>query len=565
MFRKFIYVCIARFSFSFLILLSHDNFSLFLYLSYLPFLADYLAFNSLNFLLDYEFFIFFFMVNIVTFFVCKFSSLYIDFYNLKKFFFLLFSFYLRIVFLRCGGSVINLIIGWDSLGISSLLLIIFYPNKNTLFNSFLTSFFNRVGDLILISIFCLILFIPHFFFFLLQDNFYAFVLILLVCSFTKRAQFPISSWLPAAISAPTPISAIVHSSTLVTAGVFLLVKIHEYIIFNNLFFFLGAFRIFTFLVGGLLRNLEFDLKKIVAFSTISQIRIMIFFSSYFILSFCLCHIIYHAFFKTLLFRACGVLFLFFFRSQKKKFLFNERISPLFLFFLFRIFPMTGLVFSSSFYRKDLFIEILILEKRIFYFFFIFIGRIFTIRYCCKILYPLIRICNFNPILISKKFFFGASIFFSLVRLVLIIFFKILFPLDSFPSTRFLRVLMLSLALFLSIFFNLTAKKKFFLYLPLEILFIKSVFFREAINFFSKAIDQWSDVGVFKPGNILRHFNGPTVDAIRASTIVHIFCLFLSILIYSISLKNVALKLLKCKNNSKIQNWKFCVFIPTPSN
>ena len=154
----------------------------------------------------------------------------------------------------------------------------FYPNKTSLANSILTIFFNRLGDVLLIIGLSLAL-----------TNYREFMelsfsapelrILLVLCAFSKRAQFPLSRWLPAAISAPTPISAIVHSSTLVTAGIFLLTKLELFL--EKTYFFLPlSVRVLTFFLGGLLARHEKDLKKVVAFSTISQISMIIRFCFY---------------------------------------------------------------------------------------------------------------------------------------------------------------------------------------------------------------------------------------------------------------------------------------------
>lgn len=110
---------------------------------------------SLFFSVSFDFisFVFIRIVFLVTRLVFLYSEAYMETYHNKKFFFLTLLFFLFIRFLACRGSLINVIIGWDGLGISSLFLIIFYPNKITFFNSFLTFFFNRLGDVFFLIFF----------------------------------------------------------------------------------------------------------------------------------------------------------------------------------------------------------------------------------------------------------------------------------------------------------------------------------------------------------------------------------------------------------------------------
>ena len=143
------------------------------------------------------------------------------------------------------------------------------------------------------------------------------LIFIVLCRFSKRAQFPLSSWLPAAMSAPTPISAIVHSSTLVTAGIFFVINSFFYFEIFNFNIFFSFFRLATFIMGGLFCVIESDFKKVVAFSTISQIRILMFFLFNSFLFTCLMHIIFHAFFKTLIFVSSGLLFSSIYSAQLK--------------------------------------------------------------------------------------------------------------------------------------------------------------------------------------------------------------------------------------------------------
>ncbi|MRC56822.1 hypothetical protein GH877_29485, partial [Bacillus thuringiensis] len=99
---------------------------------------------------------------------------------------------------------------------------------------------------------------------------------LTIAGITKRAQIPFSSWLPAAIEAPTPVSALVHSSTLVTGGIFLLIRFFPFL--NQLQFFslfLLIIASLTMLIAGLSAINEIDIKKVIALSTLSQLGLII--------------------------------------------------------------------------------------------------------------------------------------------------------------------------------------------------------------------------------------------------------------------------------------------------
>lgn len=342
--------------------------------------------KGFHFLFDFSRIVFSFIVFLVTRFVCCFSKSYMEHYNIKKFFLLMLIFFLSIVFLVHGNNFFTFFIGWDGLGITSICLIIFYPNKITLYNSFLTIFFNRLGDVIFIYLICSIFLSFHSFIRLLSISSWWFFLSIILCSFTKSAQFPLSRWLPAAISAPTPISAIVHSSTLVTAGIFLVHKFYYYFENNGVVYLLFFVSFMTFFLGGLIANFELDFKKVVAFSTISQIRIIIFFSSLGLIWVSLTHTIFHAFFKTLLFCVSGIAFLYSFRDQVKRHLSSSRLSNISrLLFFSSCFRIRGLIFSSSFFTKDLLVEILESSFKSFYFFLFLLRGILTMLYLCRII------------------------------------------------------------------------------------------------------------------------------------------------------------------------------------
>jgi NADH-ubiquinone oxidoreductase chain 5 len=132
------------------------------------------------------------------------------------------------------------------------------------------------------------------------------VIAIMIAAITKRAQIPFSSWLPAAIAAPTPVSALVHSSTLVTAGVFLIIRFYRFLhslpYFNSIILFIAVCTIF---IAGLSATTECDIKKIIALSTLSQLGIIITSIGLNAPNLAYFHIITHALFKALLFICAG--------------------------------------------------------------------------------------------------------------------------------------------------------------------------------------------------------------------------------------------------------------------
>jgi len=138
----------------------------------------------------------------------------------------------------------------------------------------------------------------------LTGGFYLVVLIILLTQ-TKSAQLPFRAWLPAAMAAPTPVSALVHSSTLVTAGVYILIRLSSLLnYFNYYICFIGLLTLF---IGSISACGSMDMKKIVAFSTLSHLGFMVVCISSGVRLLGFFHLIVHASFKALLFICVGSL------------------------------------------------------------------------------------------------------------------------------------------------------------------------------------------------------------------------------------------------------------------
>ena len=174
----------------------------------------------------------------------------------------------------------------------------------------LTALANRIGDVAILTAIGLCVMQGHWEVFFMEN--YKFIrgisFCILLAGITKRAQVPFSRWLPAAMAAPTPVSALVHSSTLVTAGVFLLIRFFPFISVWEYFSpCLLLVSVSTLFMAGIRASYEFDIKKVIALSTLSQLGVIIISLAFFIPYLALFHLYTHALFKAMLFLCAGII------------------------------------------------------------------------------------------------------------------------------------------------------------------------------------------------------------------------------------------------------------------
>lgn len=305
----------------------------------------------------------------------------------KRFIWILVRFVISIILLIYSGSLFFLLLGWDGLGVTSFALIIYYSRKESLAAGFLTLRVNRIGDVVIISTIVLFIIVGHFTISVVYISIRFLALIITFASLTKRAQYPFSSWLPAAIAAPTPVSALVHSSTLVTAGVYLVIRLTINIPINdNICSLLCLCGRVTSLLGGFAAIFENDLKKIIALSTLRQLGVIMFRLGLNSSRLALFHLFTHAIFKALLFLAAGVILIIRFGTQDIRLLggilqVNPLISRL---FIIRRLCLIGAPFISSFFSKHVILEIIFSSNiNIFSLLVIFISSIFTSVYVVR--------------------------------------------------------------------------------------------------------------------------------------------------------------------------------------
>nr|YP_010872795.1 NADH dehydrogenase subunit 5 [Laemobothrion atrum]WGU50359.1 NADH dehydrogenase subunit 5 [Laemobothrion atrum] len=266
-----------------------------------------------------------------------------------------FSMYIMI----SSKSLLLSLVGWDGLGLSSILLVMYYYSKSSLSAGTLTMVVNRLGDSALIlasgSALCFLGSST-----LLSDKMSEiFSFLLFLAAATKSAQAPFSSWLPAAMAAPTPVSALVHSSTLVTAGVYLLMRYSDSLESGSSpLLWVVVSSVVTLYMASLTAMQLYDMKKIIAHSTLSQISLIFFTFSVGMKGLAFFHLITHAFVKATLFLVGGyIISNNGGRQDLRSINFSVKEEPLLSFSLFlALSSLSGMWFLSVFYSKDLIVD-----------------------------------------------------------------------------------------------------------------------------------------------------------------------------------------------------------------
>nr|YP_009045960.1 NADH dehydrogenase subunit 5 [Thenus orientalis]CDR98456.1 NADH dehydrogenase subunit 5 [Thenus orientalis] len=286
--------------------------------------------------------------------------------SFNRFMYLVLAFVMSMVLLIVSPNLISVLLGWDGLGLVSYALVIYYQNEKSSNSGMLTVLSNRVGDVaILLSIGLMMGAGSWNFLFYSPDGLSSDLLKMLIvlAAMTKSAQIPFSAWLPAAMAAPTPVSALVHSSTLVTAGVYLLIRFSPVLQGSSAASALLILSCLTTFMAGLGANFEYDLKKIIALSTLSQLGIMMSILSLGASELALFHLLTHALFKALLFMCAGVVI-----HNSKDYQDIRHMGG-----LVKSMPLTsmnmvlsnlalcGMPFMAGFYSKDLIIEVVFMS------------------------------------------------------------------------------------------------------------------------------------------------------------------------------------------------------------
>nr|ASN65983.1 NADH dehydrogenase subunit 5 [Pogonostoma subtiligrossum] len=360
---------------------------------------EIISFNSnsivMSILLDYMSLIFMSFVLFISSMVIFYSDEYMSGdLNISRFIILVLMFVLSMMLLIISPNLISILLGWDGLGLVSYCLVIYYQNVKSYNAGMVTALMNRIGDvMLLISITWMLNYGSwnYIFYmdFMVDDKFMMIIgILVMVAGMTKSAQIPFSSWLPAAMAAPTPVSALVHSSTLVTAGVYLMIRFHMVLV-GNLGMILLLISTLTMFMAGLGANFEYDLKKIIALSTLSQLGLMMMILSLGNYKLAFFHLLTHALFKALLFMCAGAVIHNLKDSQDIRFMGNLMIHMPLTCMCLNIsnLALCGMPFLAGFYSKDLILEVSSMYYlNILIFLLLFISTGLTVCYSFRLCY-----------------------------------------------------------------------------------------------------------------------------------------------------------------------------------
>jgi len=314
------------------------------------------------------------LVTAVSFFVHLFSTSYMDGDpHLPRFMSYLSLFTFFMIILVTSNNLVQLFIGWEGVGLCSYLLIGFWYTRIQANKSAIKAMvMNKVGDIGLLLGMILIWIhvgsldyntIFSYSYFLHKEDIILDLIsfLLLIGVIGKSAQIGLHTWLPDAMEGPTPVSALIHAATMVTAGVFLIIRMSPF--FENtpnilvIIVLLGSITAFFTSTIGLTQN---DLKKVIAYSTCSQLGYMVMICGFSQYNTGLFHLVNHGFFKALLFLSAGSIIHALTDEQDFRKMGSMNIITPFTYVCIVIgsLSLMGLPFLTGFYSKDLIIELI---------------------------------------------------------------------------------------------------------------------------------------------------------------------------------------------------------------
>ena len=396
---------------------------------------------SVSFIFDYISLWFSTIILLIRSVIIVYAYFYIAPYRKSVYFLLLTNlFILSMLVVVNITNLFFLILGWDGLGLVSFFLIVYYQNQSSITSGIFTVLINRLGDrFFLVTIMLAFYFHSDLTFFTSSIPSTVFIGFLIITFITKSAIYPFSPWLPLAMAAPTPISALVHSSTLVTAGLYLIMRF-SYVLYRSydLMKLLLVLSLFTSFYAGINSIFEKDLKKLIALSTLSHLGFIGIAFSVGLLKLAFFHILTHALFKSLLFITMGDIIINLNHSQDIRYLSSGMLyTPISCLIMYvSILNLLGLPNLSGYFSKDLVLEMINYSNNSFVVIFVlFLNVFFTYFYTYQLFY-----FSFQPIKLFPYQNFHSPILFHSLLLLLISISTLLFGFFFMANIRVFLVI-----------------------------------------------------------------------------------------------------------------------------
>nr|YP_009660971.1 NADH dehydrogenase subunit 5 [Eristalinus tabanoides]QCT09735.1 NADH dehydrogenase subunit 5 [Eristalinus tabanoides] len=399
---KYLSICIINFFILISISITLLLFSFYFILNELVFFLEWevVSMNSMSivmtFLFDWMSLMFMSFVLFISSLVIYYSKEYMSSdVNINRFIMLVLLFVFSMMMLIISPNLVSILLGWDGLGLVSYCLVIYFQNVKSFNAGMLTALLNRIGDVALLMAIAWMLnygswnYIYYLEFMKNDMEMMIVGSLVMLAAMTKSAQIPFSSWLPAAMAAPTPVSALVHSSTLVTAGIYLLIRFNLLLVNTMMSQLLLLLAGLTMFMSGLGANFEFDLKKIIALSTLSQLGLMMMILSMGYEKLAFFHLLTHALFKALLFMCAGAIIHNMNNSQDLRLMGGLSIYMPLTSSCFNVanLALCGMPFLAGFYSKDLILEVVSLSMvNLFIYFLFFFSTGLTVCYSLRLVY-----------------------------------------------------------------------------------------------------------------------------------------------------------------------------------
>jgi len=327
-----------------------------------------------------------------------------------------------------ADNYVQLFLGWEGVGLASYLLINFWHTRIQANKAAMKAIIvNRIGDFGLTLGIAMIFFVFQTFDFSLIFNLVPYIinekflffgfnidkitmicLLLFIGAIGKSAQIGLHTWLPDAMEGPTPVSALIHAATMVTAGVFLVLRSSPLIEYSNIsLFVITIIGSLTALMAATIGVVQNDLKKVIAYSTCSQLGYMIFACGLSNYTISLFHLMNHAFFKALLFLSAGSIIhaLADEQDMRKMGGLVKTLSIIYVMIVIGSLALMGFPFLAGFYSKDILLELSFATYHFTGLFAYWLGTIsafFTSFYSLRLIFLTFYNINNNSIYIIKN-------------------------------------------------------------------------------------------------------------------------------------------------------------------